>query len=176
MPADDETVPDPRPDTGDERAQLLGFLAGQRDALRRKCTGVDAAGLSAAHPPSTLTLGALLHHAAYTEDWWFTVCVGGGEMPPIWQALDVDADIDAEMTVSSTMTPDALLARYDEACARSDAVLAQVPDLGQRARSRSGPGEPGNVRWVVLHMIEETARHAGHADLLREAVDGSTGE
>lgn len=174
--SENDDAPTLRPDTGDERSQLLGFLAGQREVLRRKCAGLDAGALAATHPPSTLTLGGLLHHAALNEDWWFTVRVGGGEVPPDWAGLDFDADVDAEMTAASSLTPEQLLERYDAACARSDAVLVGIADLGQRAHSRSGPGEPGTVRWVVLHMIEETARHAGHADLIREAVDGSTGE
>ena len=172
----DDDRPDLRPDTGDERAQLLGFLAAQRETLRRKCAGLDAEGLAATHPPSALTLGGLLHHAALNEDWWFTVRVAGGDVPEPWRDLDFDADPDAEMTAAADLTPAQLLARYDEACARSDAVLAGIDDLGRRAHSRNGPGEPGTVRWVVLHMIEETARHAGHGDLIREAVDGSTGE
>ncbi|MEO3938270.1 DinB family protein [Dermatophilaceae bacterium Soc4.6] len=167
--------PDLRPDTGDERRQLLGFLQGQRDILLRKCEGLDAIALGATHPPSTLTLGGLLHHAALNEDWWFSVRMTGAQPPPPWDRADWDADPDWEFTRARDLTADALVEQYRLSCARSDVVLAGV-GLETLAAVAHGDGLYGNVRWIVLHMIEETARHAGHADLLREAIDGRTGE
>jgi len=167
--------PDVRPDTGDERSQLLGFLHGQREILLRKCAGLDATALSTPHPPSTLTLGGLLHHAALNEDWWFTVRLVGAPPPPPWDEADWDVDPDWEMTRARSLTPEALVGQYQQSCARSDAALATV-GLDSPAAAAHGARAPGNARWIVLHMIEETARHAGHADLLREALDGETGE
>lgn len=170
-----DRTPDLRPATGDERSQLLGFLQGQREILRRRCAGLDAAALSTPHPPSTLTLGGLLHHAALTEDWWFTVRLSGAAAPEPWASADGDADADWEMTRARDLSPEELFAQYDESCARSDAVLARV-DLDDLAAVAHGAGEYGNARWIVLHLVEETARHAGHADLIRESLDGETGE
>jgi len=154
---------------------MLGFLQGQRDILLRKCEGLDAVALGATHPPSTLTLGGLLHHAALNEDWWFTVRLTGATPPPPWDGVDWDSDPDWEFTRAGSLTPEAVVAQYRRSCARSDAALVGI-DLDSPAAVANRDGGRFNARWVVLHMIEETARHAGHADLLREALDGQTGE
>ncbi|GAA1886868.1 DinB family protein [Lapillicoccus jejuensis] len=172
----DDARTDPRPFDGDERATLLGFLAGQREILRRKCAGLDADQLARTLPPSTLTLGGLLNHATLNENWWFVVRLGGGAPHPAFAEVDFDADPDFEFHEAAHLSPEELRCRYDDACAASDAVLAGIDDLSTRTVAATRDGERMSARWVLLHMVEETARHAGHADLLREAVDGATGE
>ncbi|MEO7061641.1 MAG: DinB family protein [Lapillicoccus sp.] len=162
--------------TFDERTQLSEFLDRQREILLRKAAGLGRAELNRNLPPSSLTLAGLLHHAALNEDWWFTVRSAGGAEPAPWDEADWDADPDWEMTVAADLEPEVLRQRYLDAIARSRAVLAAVPDLDAAAPVPTSAGEVSSHRWIVLHMIEETARHAGHADLIRESIDGETGE
>jgi len=172
----DEPAADPTVVAFDERAQLSEFLDRQRDVLLRKTSGLGRADLNRTHPPSTLTLAGLLHHAALNEDWWFTVRAANGAPPPPWDEADWDADPDWEMTTAADLEPEVVRQRYLDAIERSRAVLARLPDLDAPAPVPSSTGETISQRWIVLHMIEETARHAGHADLIRESVDGETGE
>lgn len=162
--------------TFDEQAQLSEFLDRQREILLRKAAGLRPVDLVRTHPPSTLTLAGLLHHAALNEDWWFTVRAAGGAPPSPWDEVDWDADPDWEMRTAADLAPDVLRQRYLDAIARSRAVLAAVGDLDAAAPVPTSTGAVSSYRWIVLHMIEETARHAGHADLIREAIDGETGE
>lgn len=167
---------DPRVTTFDERTQLSEFLDRQREILLRKAAGLGRDDLNRTHPPSTLTLARLLHHAALNEDWWFTVRSAGGEPPSPWDEVDWDAEPDWEMTAAADLEPEVLRRRYLDAIARSRDVLAGVADLDGATPVPESSGEVSSYRWIVLHMIEETARHAGHADLIRESIDGGTGE
>jgi hypothetical protein len=164
------------PYLADERTMLLGFLAYHRDTLRMKTEGLDAAQLATPHPPSTLTLAGLIKHLALVEDWWFGVnLVGTPEMPP-FDAVDWDADPDWEFRTALDDDPDYVFGLYEKAVAASDANLATIDDLDQVIHRRHPKtGEGLSARWVVLHMIEEYARHNGHADLIRESIDGTTG-
>lgn len=165
------------PYEADERTMLLAFLDYQRDTLRIKTGDLGADGLSATLPPSTLTLGGLLKHMALVENWWFGISlVGAPDMQP-FASVDWDADPDWEFNSAADDSPEELRALYERAVAASDAHLASVDDL-DRVIHRKNPktGEALSTRWVMLHMIEEYARHNGHADLIRESVDGTTGE
>ena len=165
------------PYAADERAMLLAFLESHRDTFRIKTRDLDSAGLAATHPPSTLTLGGLLKHLALVEDWWFGVnLVGSTDMPP-FDTVDWDADPDWEFNTAADDSPEELRALFEKAVAQSDANLATVDDLDQVIhRKHPETGEGLSARWVVLHMIEEYARHNGHADLIRESIDGATGD
>ena len=142
-----------------------------------KCEDLAAAELArAAVPSSSLTLGGLLNHLALVEDWWFQVQFLGEEHVPPWGEVDWDADPDWEFRTAATTDPDELRERYRAACERSRAVVRATGDLDRWSVAVSRrSGEPFDLRWVLLHMIEETARHAGHADLLRETIDGRVG-
>ena len=166
------------PENGPEADQLAAFLDFQRATVLLKCEGMSPEQLArAAVPSSELTLGGLLNHLALVEDWWFRVQFLGEEHVPPWAEVDWDADPDWEFRTAATTDADELRERYRAACERSRAVVRATGDLDRLSVAVSRhTGEPFDLRWVLLHMIEETARHAGHADLLREAIDGMVGE
>jgi len=161
-----------------ELEMLSAFLDHYRATILTKVEGLTQAQLAHAHPPSTLTLGGLLKHLAFVEESWFEEDLLGWPRREPFVDVDWDADPDWEFRTAADDTPEWLVARYEEACARSRAVVAQVGDLDAEsvAFSRRRPDEHFTLRWILVHMIEETARHAGHADLIREAVDGVTGD
>jgi uncharacterized damage-inducible protein DinB len=166
------------PESGPEAAQLSAFLDFQRETVLLKCEGLTAEQLSrAAVPSSGLTLGGLLNHLALVEDTWFRVRMLGEEPQPLWRDVDWDADPDWEFRTAAAIDPDELRERYRSACERSRAAVRSIGDLDRLSVAVSRrTGDHFDLRWIVLHMIEETARHAGHADLLREAIDGTVGE
>ena len=96
-------------------------------------------------------------------------------MHEIFSSLDWDADRDAEMTLSSTMSVDELVTLYKDAIADSDARIAAADSLDQLSTT-GRDGEPWSLRWILIHMVEEYARHCGHADLIRESIDGDVCE
>src|SRR5919107_4551883 len=161
--------------TGSELDLLQQYLDQQRETMLRKAEGLSRAQLAQQLPPSTLTLGGLLHHLALVEETWLEVRFAGLPERPPWAGLDWDADPDWECRTAAQHDPDELRQRYRDACARSRAVVAAASGLDQLSVRPRRNGEHFSLRWVLLHLLEETARHAGHADLLREAVDGSVG-
>ena len=175
---DDYGRPEP-PLAGDETATLLGFLDYQRATLAWKCSGLDAAGLTATVGPSSVTLGGLLKHMAWVEDHWFSHWLHGRDRQPLWRAVDWTADRDWEWHSAAEDTPEQLRALWQDAVDRSRSLVAKAlaeGGLDQKARRTWPDGESPGLRWIVMHMIEEYARHNGHADFLRESVDGATGE
>ena len=179
MSVDEEGRPEP-PLQGDEPAILFGFLEFHRATLAWKCRGLDRAGLSATAAATSMSLGGLLKHMTYVEDVWFSRRLFGREPAPPWDTVDWAADPDWEWRTAAGDPPAELFAmwraaversRADAAAALADGGLDRVAAVG----SLHDPVPP-NLRWIVVHMIEEYARHNGHADLLREAVDGATGE
>ncbi|UZN03623.1 DinB family protein [Cellulomonas sp. S1-8] len=167
------------PHRTDEAGTLLGFLDFHRRTLLVKVDGLDADALRRPLPPSTMTLGGLMKHLAMVEDNWFSEVWLDARVEP-WASADWAADRDWEWTSAADDTPEELRALWDAAVARSQrtvAVALASGGLDQESRRRHrGTGEPVSLRWILVHMIEEYARHNGHADLLREAVDGATGE
>ena len=159
------------PKHADERTMLLAFLANYRADLLDRAWGLDEAQLQQTLPPSTLSIGRLLSHMAMVEYNWFKVRLDGEEMHEIFSSLDWDTDRDAEMTLSSTMSVDELVTLYKQAISDSDARIAAASSLDQLSVVERD-GEPWNLRWILVHMIEEYARHCGHADLIRESIDG----
>ncbi|MEQ1874608.1 MAG: DinB family protein [Ilumatobacteraceae bacterium] len=151
----------------DERAVLLGYLTYHRTVLARKVDGVtDEAGRLAGCPPSTLTLLGLLRHMTDVERWWFRRVLQAEDVPGIF-------DDEAEWVVTDAQVDETLAAYWAE-IAIVDQHLATA---GMDDPMLGGP-EPGvhRLRRTIVHMIEEYARHCGHADLLREAIDGATGD
>ena len=167
--------PEP-PNTGPELQALPGFLDVQREAILRKTDGLTREQLAQPLPPSSLTLAGLVNHLALVEDTWFRVRFAGLADDELWAGHDWDGDPDYEFRTAVDLDPDELRQRYREACARSREVVARAADLDQLSVGTSRDGQHWDLRWILLHMLEETARHAGHADLLREAIDGTVGE
>jgi uncharacterized damage-inducible protein DinB len=158
---------------------LVGFLEFQRATFAWKCSGLDAAGLSATVGTSTMTLGGMLKHLAYYEDHWFSHRLRGNERQPRWNDELWDADPDWEWSSAAEDSPAQLRALWRDAVARSRDLLAEAladGGLDQPARRGLPDGRVPSARWIVLHMLEEYARHNGHADLIRESVDGLVGE
>jgi uncharacterized damage-inducible protein DinB len=167
------------PSAGDETATLLGFLDYQRSTFAWKCDGLDAAGLSATVGASSMTLGGMRKHLALVEEAWFYRRLGGNSPAPPWDAVDWDADPDWDWHSAADDTPEELTALWQGAVDRSRSIVASAlakGDLGQLAQWSDNTGRSPSLRWILVHMIEEYARHNGHADLIRESVDGSTGE
>jgi len=162
--------------TGDELTLLSQFLDYHRATLVQKFSGLDRRQLGTRLGPSALTLAGLVKHMALVEDSWFGKVLLGREEAEPWAGVDWDVDPDWEFRTAVDDEPADLLALYADACARSRAAVAEVGDLDHLAAKPSRSGELFNLRWIMLHMIEETARHNGHADLLRENIDGATGE
>ncbi|MFW6691619.1 DinB family protein [Streptomyces sp. MAR4 CNX-425] len=155
----------------DERAALTGWLELQRKILRWKCEGVsDEDARRSVIPTSPLmTLAGLVAHMRWTEHTWLDVIFLGGDSSRN-PAFDESADEDADwFTEGATLAQ--LLADYEAQCARSDEIVAAA-SLDDVARH---PRQQASLRWILLHLIEETGRHAGHADLVRELVDGTKG-
>jgi uncharacterized damage-inducible protein DinB len=167
------------PLAGDETATLLGFLDYHRATLAWKCDGLDAASLRATVGASSMTLGGMLKHLAHDEDDWFSQMLHARDPRPPWDAIDWDADPDWDHRSATDDTPEQLVALWQDAVARSRTLVAEAladGGLDQLARRTWPDGRAPSLRWILCHMIEEYARHNGHADLLRESVDGQTGE
>jgi uncharacterized damage-inducible protein DinB len=175
---DEEILHEP-PAAGTEVDTLIGSLERQRRTFAWKAGGLDPAGLRATVAASTMTLGGLLKHLALVEDDYFSVRLLGREPSPPWRTVDWDAEPDWEWRSAAADTPEHLYALWEESAARSRANLAVAlagGDPGAVARHTWPDGRTPSIRRLLVDMIEEYARHTGHADLLRESIDGLVGE
>ena len=175
---DEHGRPEP-PLAGGEIATLLGFLEFQRATLGWKCAGLDAGALRVRIAASAMTLGGMLKHLASVEDYWFTHRLLGKPMPMPWDVVDWFADPDWDWRTADDDIPADLHALWAQAKDRARAATSEAVTAGGlefAARIPAADGGTPSLRWVLVHMIEEYARHNGHADLLREAIDGQTGE
>ncbi|OPG13894.1 DinB family protein [Microbispora sp. GKU 823] len=167
------------PVAGDEIDTLLGSLDRQRRIFAWKCGGLDAAGLRATTAASSMTLGGLLKHLALVEDDMFSQKLFGRPPSPPWDTVDFDADPDWEWRTAADDTPEQLTALWQEAVARSRTNVRQAlaeGGLGRLAAYTGSRGQSPSLRRLLIDMIEEYSRHVGHADLIRESVDGLVGE
>jgi hypothetical protein len=176
----DDRVPWEPPIAGTETEHLTGALDRLRTTFRYKADGLGAAGLGQRTAASSLTLGGLLKHLAVVEDYYFTRKLDSSPLGDPWPEIDWESDPDWEFTTAAKDTPETLYALFDGAVDRSRArlaaALAKDGDLGQLVEMRHSDGRQASLRRLLCDMIEEYGRHAGHADLIREAVDGRTGE
>jgi uncharacterized damage-inducible protein DinB len=164
------------PENAPETATLTAYLAFQRETVLVKTDGLGREQLGRTHPPSSLTLAGLLYHLALVEETWSVERFAGEPSPEPWAGVDWDATPDWEFGRAPALEPDDLRERYREAARRTDAVVAEAGSLDALSALPLRNGNRFSLRWMLLHLVEETARHAGHADLLREAVDGAVGE
>jgi uncharacterized damage-inducible protein DinB len=159
----------------DEISNLTTLLDEHREIFRHKAGGLDHAELMSTLPPSDLTLGGMVKHLAFVEDWWFGRTLLD-DQAELWANVDWEADDDWDWHSAADDTPEQLWALWDQAVARSrDAVAADPRPEREAARTRRS-GEPMTLRWILAHMVQEYARHNGHADLLRQSIDGQVGD
>ncbi|MET9018367.1 DUF664 domain-containing protein [Actinopolymorpha sp. NPDC004070] len=167
------------PVAGNETDTLLGTLERLRGYVAWKCGGLDQAGLRATLGPSTVTLGGLLKHLAAVEDDMFSVKLHGRPPQSPWNTVDWDADPDWEWRTAADDSPEPLMALWRDSVDRSRVLVAEAMADGglDRLASFTWPdGRTPNLRRLLADMVEEYARHVGHADLIRESVDGLVGE
>ncbi len=161
----------PLPLVGDEREILTAYLDWHRQTFELKCAGIPVERLSErVIPPSTLTLHGMLRHLAGVERWWFRIQFEGEDVPMLYYSDDdpsqdfesLDGDIEEAFEA------------WRRECARSREIVAaaSLEQTGMEKRT----GRPVSLRRILVHMIAEYARHDGHADLLRERIDGAIGE
>lgn len=166
------------PLAGDELAALLGSLDRLRGYLLWKCGGLDDAGIRATLGPSTLSLGGLLKHAAAVEATTFAWKLHGRRPFPPFDTADWD-DEDFHLRVEDDDTPESLERLFRESVAQGQALIDEAVAAGGLdlvAEVDDGEGHHANLRRLVHDMVEEYGRHVGHADLIRESVDGLVGE
>ena len=175
---DENERPEP-PYSAGEGEMLRGFLEWQRSTLEWKTRGLDENGLRATTAASSMTLGGILKHMAWVEDHWFSYVLHNRERAEQWVHVDFSVTPDWEWTSSLNDTANVLRVRWEDFCEASRRAVDEClvsGDLDQPAKRLWDRGQQPTLRWIFLHMIEEYARHNGHADLLREAVDGQVGE
>ncbi|MFI1869134.1 DinB family protein [Streptomyces jumonjinensis] len=172
------TLPDGRlvpPPHSDERTQLESWLDFHRETLALKCSGLDDRQLrETSVEPSPLTLLGLLQHMTHVERNWFQIVLAGRDIPPVYTPEQrggflLDADRDSGQVIADW--------RAEVARAREATAAASLDDCGKltEAQARFAGESTASLRWILVHMIEEYARHNGHADLIRERIDGVTG-
>jgi uncharacterized damage-inducible protein DinB len=160
------------PRSAPERVMLEAWLDYHRITLEIKCSGLSPEQLRMrAVPPSSLSLLGLVRHIAEVERNWFRRALANEDAPPYYYS---DDDPDGDFDNVDTADVAEAFATWRAECAHARAVVASFSDLDALGRDEMRPGRP-SVRWVLVHMIEEYARHNGHADLLREVIDGVVG-
>jgi uncharacterized damage-inducible protein DinB len=161
------------PPAWDERTQLTTFLDYVRATARAKCEGVSPEDARKAPLPGSplMTLSGLISHLRWVEYYWFQVVFLGEEDEGPW----TDEDPDREMRIAVDIPLTELLQQYEEQAVRYRELVA-AHDLDATAKRPVRDGVQVDIRWILLHLIEETARHNGHLDILRELADGQTGD
>jgi len=162
------------PLSGPERESLTAWLQYQRDTLRLKCEGLDATQMcERSVPPSTMSLAGLIRHMAEVERHWFRRLLAGEGNDTAGPIYYSKSNPDGDFDDVDPATVDGDVAAWTSECDRADEIVSGL-DLDE---TRNKPGRGAiSLRWVLTHMVEEYARHNGHADLLRECIDGATGE
>jgi uncharacterized damage-inducible protein DinB len=154
---------------GGERELLTRFLDFERDTLLWKVSGLTREQLTTPRSPSGLSLLGIVKHLAYVERSWFQRRFMGRDVHVAWRGVEPDADFH----IADDEAPESVFAFYRAEIEQSRRIVAATGSLDQLAVDAD---RPVSLRWILVHMIEETARHVGHADLMREVTDGQTGE
>jgi hypothetical protein len=173
-----DTWPEP-PIDGDEAATLIGSLERQRATFAWKTGGLDADGLRTTVGASSVTLGGLLKHLAFVEDYYFSVRLFGRELSAPFDAIDWENVESPDWTLGPSDTPEVLYALWQDNVDRSRRCVAEAlrnGGLDQVMVQKWPDGRAPSLRRTFVDLIEEYARHVGHADLIRESVDGVVGE
>lgn len=157
------TQPDRR---GDERAQLLGFLDYYRSQIIDKVEGITEEQARWKPAETANSLGAIVNHLARVEHWWFHAVFAGKPFELHRDRQDPLYDFHSAYSLPLAE----MVERYQAECERSRGIVAAAPSLDAMS---ANPDREVNLRWILLHMLEETARHAGHMDITRELIDGT---
>ncbi|HYP45337.1 MAG TPA: DinB family protein [Propionibacteriaceae bacterium] len=165
-------MPGTAPAVSTEREALIAYLVQQREGLKNAAFGLTEEQIRAKPTRSDLSLGGLLKHAAVTERGWVSTMLGRPE-----EGDEQAYEDNFSLTESDTLV--GLLATFDEVAEETEAAVQSLSDLSVCVQLPSAPWFPSNpegysARWILLHVIEELARHAGHADIIREHIDGAT--
>jgi uncharacterized damage-inducible protein DinB len=175
---DESLAPPPRfqlDQAPSEITALVEFLDIHRLEFHERVWGLTDEQLRQTAAASDLTLGALIKHMALVEHTWFEHRFLGMEEREPWASAPWEDDEDWELTTAANDTGDELFRLYVDACNRCRDVIANAESLNQLSVGTDKRDKPWNLRWIMIHMIEEYARHLGHADIIREAIDGTKG-
>ncbi len=162
--------------SSDERTTLLQSLDYYRAVLLRKAWGLSADRLAVRLGPSEMTLGGLLVHMAKVEHNWFVLGVAGEPQGEPWASAPWDADPDWDFHVAAQWTPAEIINRFETAIEQSRTAVEATSSLDHIAAFPDGDGNEISLRWILVHMVAEYAQHCGHADLIRESIDGRSGD
>jgi uncharacterized damage-inducible protein DinB len=160
------------PYAADERTMLVAFLDYYRETMIAKLEGLTEEQARWKPAETANSLIGMVQHLAYVEQWWFRTCFAGEPDEPI-PGSEEDPDIDFKVPEDRTIED--VAAFYRSQYARANEIVKAAPSLDDFS-AVDARGKPKTLRWILVHMIEETARHAGHADITRELIDGSTGD
>ena len=165
-------MPGNPPSVNTEREALVAYLVQQRDGLKYAAYGLTEEQARAKPTVSALSVGGLIKHAAVTEKGWIQTMIGNVGYANEQAYLD-------SFTLSDGETLESVIAAFDQVAAETGAAVAALNDLGDRVQLPEAPWYPQDpegfsARWILLHVLEELARHAGHADIIREHIDGAT--
>lgn len=153
----------------DERDMLSGFLDWYRSVVERKVEGLTLDDASRVMTPTGLSPLGVIAHLAAAELGWFVETFAGAEVDPMW-------DDHGSFRLRPTDTVESVLHEYRDVCAQSREIASRATSLDVLSASEDPLRGNVSLRWILVHMIEETARHAGHLDIMREAIDGRTGD
>lgn len=171
-----ENAPSPPAENrnADERSTLLDMLDFYRTVLVRKTFGLTDEQFHSTPLVSTLSLARLLAHMAFVEDHWFEASFAGRDQVEPWASADFESDPDWEMSWSAGRDHRELVELLQTSVERSRSTVGASPDLSALAAATGD--QQVSLRWILVHMVEEYARHVGHADMIRETIDGQTGD
>ncbi len=156
----------------DERDTLGGFLDWYRAVVERKVTGLSLEDAQRVTTPTGMSALGILKHLAWVERGWFRETFAGEDV----EAIDRDGDNSAEFAIGNGDTVESVIAFYQAEVARARRVVRESPSLDALSARETSYREQVSLRWIMVHMLEETARHAGHLDLMREDIDGQVGD
>jgi Protein of unknown function (DUF664) len=164
------------PRDGTEIETLVGSLERGRRYLAWKCGGLDAPAMRTTLGPSTVTLGGLLKHLAYMEDVNFSVALHGNERAEPWRSVDWATDPDWAFRTAADDSPEELMSLWTESVTRAREHIDRAARAGGPGFPTTYEGQTYSLRRILADLVEEYARHVGHADLIRESIDGLVGE
>jgi len=156
----------------DERETLEGFLDWYRAVVERKVDGLTPDDAKRVMTPTGMSPLGVLNHLGWVERGWFRETFAGEDV----EAIDTDGDNSAEFVISSDDTVESVIAFYRSEVKQSRRVSSDALSLDALSAKKTSYGERVSLRWILVHMLEETARHAGHLDLMREEIDGQVGD